>query len=177
MKDKKTINQFKKSRGITFLILVAMSYLVLFLFKPEATGEALFQTGKTLLKIIPLLIFVILAIASVNLYVEGDKIKQHLGEGSGIKGWFWAILVGILVSGPVYIFFPFLRELKKRGTKNSLIVVFLYNRNIKILFFPVMIFYFGWGFTLISSIYIIIFSILNGLIIGYILNNKTNYKH
>ncbi|MBW2540150.1 MAG: hypothetical protein JRE27_11165 [Deltaproteobacteria bacterium] len=70
----------------------------------------------------------------------------------------------MLVSGPPYVLYPLLGELKKRGMTNSLLAVFLYNRNVKIPFIPAMIYYFGLKFTIILSVYIIIFSIMNGKI-------------
>jgi len=67
--------------------------------------------------------------------------------------------------GPAYTWFPLLKNLKKKGMRPSLLVAFLNNRAVKIPLLPMMIFYFGWSFTLIANGYLIIFSIMNGLII------------
>jgi uncharacterized membrane protein YraQ (UPF0718 family) len=101
-------------------------------------------------------------------------IIKYLGQEAGLKGWLLAIIGGILVSGPPYILFPLLKDLKKKGMSNALLAVFLYNRNVKIPFFPVMIYYFGLTYTVIISFYIIIFSIFNGLLINFFL--KENRK-
>jgi uncharacterized membrane protein YraQ (UPF0718 family) len=60
-----------------------------------------------------------------------------------------------------------LAELRKHGMKDSLIAAFLYNRAVKIPLIPVMIYYFGWLFTALIMIYMIAFSIINGLIVGF----------
>jgi len=58
-----------------------------------------------------------------------------------------------------------LAEFRMHGAKNSLLAAFLYNRNVKIHFLPVMIYYFGLRYSLIVSVYIILFSVVKGLLI------------
>jgi len=159
-------NNKKISFPFIFLLLICILYFILSFFNNDLIVNALINTGKMTLKIIPILIFVFIFSIFINLYLKNDTIKKHLGENSGIKGLLYAIIGGILISGPPYILYPMLNKLKKSGVKNSLIAVFLYNRNIKIPFIPVMIFYFGLTYTVIISIYILIFSILNGFLIN-----------
>jgi uncharacterized membrane protein YraQ (UPF0718 family) len=90
---------------------------------------------------------------------------KFLGEKSGIKGFIFAVIGGILSLGPIYMWYPMLFDLRKKGMKSSLIAIFLYNRAIKIPLLPMMIYYFGPMFTLILTIYMIIFSVINGLIV------------
>jgi len=155
----------KLSNSTKFLIGVIFIYLIIAPFNFTATKDAFLYFLSMLLKIIPLLAFVFIIMIGVNLYLTEDKIKKHIGESAGIKGWIYAMIAGILISGPPYVLYPLLGDLKKHGMKNSLIAVLLYNRNVKIQFIPAMIYYFGLKFTIIISIYIIIFSILNGLLI------------
>jgi len=159
-------NNKKISFPFIFLLLICILYFILSFFNNDLIVNALINTGKMTLKIIPILIFVFIFSIFINLYLKNDTIKKHLGENSGIKGLLYAIIGGILISGPPYILYPMLNKLKKSGVKNSLIAVFLYNRNIKIPYIPVMIFYFGLSYTIIISIYILIFSILNGFLIN-----------
>ncbi|MFH1611677.1 MAG: permease [bacterium] len=116
-------------------------------------------------KIIPILLIAMIAMAIIDLYFTPERLQKYFGCNSGIRGWIYAIMLGILISGPPYILYPMLGELKKHGMKDSLLSVFLYNRNVKLQFLPVMVFYFGFVYTLLISIYIIIFSIIGGLII------------
>ena len=89
-----------------------------------------------------------------------------MGGESGIKGWVLAISMGILSHGPIYVWYPLLKDLRDHGMRSGLIAVFLYNRAIKIPLLPVMIFYFGIGFVIILSIYMMIASVVEGKIIN-----------
>ncbi len=168
----KLINKNRISGGVKFLIIVLVIYLVIALFNFSIIKDAFFDFLQMLIKIVPILVIVFVVMVLVNLYFTRDKIGKYLGKESGIKGWLYAIISGILVSGPPYILFPLLGEIKKGGMKNSLLAVFLYNRNVKIPFLPVMIYYFGLSFTVILSLYIIIFSILNGKLIGWLVKDR-----
>ena len=155
----------KFSGGIKFFLIVLVVYFIIALFNAEAVEIALMNFLRMIWKIIPILMVVFFAMILINLYFTEKRIKKYFGQQSGIKGWIYAIISGILISGPPYVLYPFLGELKKHGMKNSLLAVFLYNRNVKIPFIPVMIYYFGLGFVIIISFYIIAFSILNGVLV------------
>jgi len=165
----------KKNRisgSIRFLLIILILYLIVFLFSISVAKEAFLNFLIMFVKIIPILGMVFLIMMLTNLFFTTERIKKHLGEESGWKGWIYAMIAGIIISGPPYILFPLLGELRKGGMKNSLMAVFLYNRNVKIQFLPVMVYYFGLNFTLILSLYIIIFSIFNGQIIGWFLRDR-----
>lgn len=161
----------KLSGGMKFLIIVVLIYLVIGLFNFSVAWNSFLDFLQMSLKIVPILVIVFVVMALVNLYFTKERIGKYLGAESGFKGWIYAIVSGILVSGPPYVLYPLLGELKKDGMKDSLVAVFLYNRNVKIPFIPVMIYYFGLNFTVVLSLYIIIFSILNGKIMGWLTDN------
>ncbi|MEA1926129.1 MAG: permease [Patescibacteria group bacterium] len=173
-------NQVKKQKiggGTKFLMAVLILYAVMALSNFQFASEAFLSFLRMLVRITPILIVVFFIIAGVNFYFTPQKVKKYLGHGSGFKGWLYAVISGILVSGPPYILFPLLGELKERGMKNSLLAVFLYNRNVKIPFLPVMVFYFGLSFTVAVSVFIIFFSILNGLLLGWwVADNQKIYN-
>ncbi len=150
-----------------FLIFVGLVYFLLFIKDSSSAIMAIKNTAIMLVKIFPLLVIVLFFMSVVNLYIESGKIKEHMGKESGIKGIMYAIIAGILVSGPPYVLFPMLRDLKKGGARSGLLAIFLYNRNIKIPYIPVMIYYFGLNFTIIISTLIVLFSILNGMLVEF----------
>lgn len=160
------------SGGIKFLIIVLLIYSVIALLDFSVAKKAFLGFLLMFVKVIPVLVVVFTVMVLVNLYFTKERIGKYLGRESGIKGWVYAIISGILVSGPPYVLFPLLGELRKEGMRNSLLAVFLYNRNIKIPFLPVMVYYFGLGFTIILSLYIVIFSVLNGKIIGWLRKDR-----
>ena len=83
-----------------------------------------------------------------------------------------AIFGGIISTGPIYLWYPLLSDLKEKGMKDSFIAAFLYNRAVKIPLMPMMIFYFGIRFTVILTIYIVIFSMINGFCVEKLLFKK-----
>jgi len=159
----------KINGGIKFLILVLLIYLIISFVDFSIVKQSLSGFLSMFIKIVPILGIVFIVMVVANLYFTKDRIGKYLGEKSGIKGWLYAIVSGILVSGPPYVLFPLLEDLRKKGMKNSLLAVFLYNRNIKIPFIPAMVYYFGLDFTIILSLYIILFSIINGKLMDWIM--------
>lgn len=161
-----------KSHGIYFLIMVISLYLILFIFQQENIHKSLKASGILLIHIIPILVLVIFFMGIINYFVESKKVSKYMGKKSGIKGWSLAISTGILSHGPIYIWYPFLKELRDQGMRSGLIAVFLYNRSIKIPLLPLMIYYFGPIFASVLFVYMIIASIIEGKIIEKIENHS-----
>ncbi|MCK4918724.1 MAG: permease [Candidatus Pacebacteria bacterium] len=163
----------KKINGVTkFLIVVLITYLIVALFNFSIAQKAFVDFLLMFIKIIPILVFVFILMTIINFYFTPEKIKKHLGENSGIKGWIYTMFSGIIISGHPYVFFPLLKDLKEHGMKDSLLAVFLYSKNIKIPFLPVMVYYFGLSFTIVLTIYTAIFSVLNGIIVEWLIKRR-----
>lgn len=166
----KKFNQLKN--GTKFLLIVILIYLILASLDFNLAKNGFYYTLNIFIKISPILLLLIFINFLINRYFNSKIIIKYLGKESGLKGWLLAIIGGILVSGPPYVLFPLLKDLKKKGMSNALLAVFLYNRNVKIPFLPVMIYYFDLTYTVIVSFYIILFSIFNGLLINFFLKEK-----
>ena len=167
MKDH-TKGKKKIPYGIYFLVFVILLYFVLFFFKPEGIQKALMASGNLLIRIIPILLLVLLFMGLMNYFVHPKTVSKYFGKGSGIKGWILAISMGILSHGPIYVWYPLLRELREYGMRTSLVAAFLYNRAIKIPLLPLMIYYFGGIYVAVLLIFMIIASIVEGKIIEVI---------
>ncbi|MEA3463582.1 MAG: permease [Patescibacteria group bacterium] len=157
---------------LKFLLAIIFLYLIVALLDIGIVENALINFLIMSLKIVPVLCLVFIIMVLIELYFTKKRVGKYLGSKSGIKGWFYAIISGILISGPAYTLYPLLGELKKNGMKNSLLAVVLYNRNVKIPFLPAMVYYFGLNFTIILSLYIIIFSIFNGKIVELLASKR-----
>jgi uncharacterized membrane protein YraQ (UPF0718 family) len=151
--------------GGIFLLVVLAIYLVLGLTRPDLAGKAFSVMRRLMLHLVPVLILVFGIMFVTNLFCEARGIVTLLGVGSGVRGWILAISGGIVSSGPIYMWYPLLSDLKERGMKDSLIAAFLYNRAIKIPLLPMMVYYFGWSFTAVLSMYMVLFSIINGILV------------
>lgn len=165
-------NNKKIKGGLKFFLVTLFLYAILLIFDYSSAYLVLLDFLEMAKKIFPLLFFVFLAMISVNIFLTEEVLKKHLGEGKGLKGFLYATIAGILVSGPPYVLFPMLGELKKKGLSDYHLAIFLYNRNVKIPFFPALILYFGFSFSIILSTYIIIFSFFNGILLDSLLKKK-----
>jgi uncharacterized membrane protein YraQ (UPF0718 family) len=149
----------------TFLLLAVIGYVILGIFDFALLRNVLCILIRLIARIAPVLLIVFVVMFFTHLFFEGQRIVRFLGKGSGFRGWMVAIAGGIASSGPIYMWYPLLSDLKEKGMTDSLIATFLYNRAIKIPLLPMMVHYFGWDFTLALSIYMVLFSVINGVIV------------
>lgn len=162
---KKKKNSKTQYFNIYFLLIVITLYFVLFFLNSKKLLNALNASWNIFLSIIPIFVLVIFLMGLSNLFLKPKKVKKYLGEESGLKGWFLSVAFGIISHGPIYMWYPLLKDLKGHGMRTGLIAVFLYNRAIKIPLLPVMIFYFGIYFVILLTFFMILASILQGKII------------
>lgn len=171
-----TFNQLKEKISFQWLFCLIMIIIfgLVFLLNPNIGNQSWQYFIGLIKKIAPLLLIVFALLFILNLAIQPKTVIKYLGGKSGIKGWLIAIIGGIISSGPIYLWYPLLADLKEMGTRHSLIAAFLYNRAIKIPFMPVLVFYFGWTFTVVLTFYLIIFSIINGLVVEKLLKYNPN---
>jgi uncharacterized membrane protein YraQ (UPF0718 family) len=148
-----------------FLIIVIILYLVLAFVDAVLAKTAFFEFIFLVKKVIPVLFLVFMLTFVFNLFLDPKKMKAFVGKSAGPQGWVVSIVGGILSSGPIYIWYPLLKDLKEREMKDGFIAAFLYARAVKIPYIPMMFYYFGIPFTIILSFYMVVFSILNGFLI------------
>lgn len=58
-------------------------------------------------------------------WVSNDTVTKYLGQASGAKGIAFALLLGAMPSGPLYVAFPMAAALLKKGARVSNVVVLL----------------------------------------------------
>ncbi len=165
-----------KRRGLggwLFLTLVLIAYGLLSLVEPEAAAQALAFFMRVMQQVFPVLglVFVLLFIA--NLVLEPKWIKRYLGKGAGFKGWLAAVSGGILSIGPIYAWYAVLSELQEKGMRTALIATFLYSRAVKLPLLPLMIHYFGFVYTLVLCLYLVIFAVINGILVEKLVAQET----
>lgn len=166
----------KSYAGWWFLLITAVISIIVFLFKPEVLLPSLIFFLDILKKIIPIFIFIFILLVLVNYLVKQEWLVKHMGKGSGWKGWLFALIGGIVSTGPIYMWYPLLNDLQKKGVRNGLMATFLYNRAIKPALLPLMVFYFGVAYVIILTVVMLIISLLQGIIVEKIVNTDKN-KH
>jgi len=161
--------QFKKISGAWFfLIFMVIFYLLLFFINSNLFISSLIFFHQILIKIIPIFLLVWFLMVIANYFITPKFVFKYFDKKSANK-WFFAIIGGILSEGPIYIWYPLLADLKKKGLDYGFVACFLYNRSIKLPILPAAIYYFGWKYILILAIIMIMASISQGIIINKII--------
>ena len=149
-----------------FPIVILAAYGILFAVMPDRVSLALKSSGNIFLNMVIPLCLVLVLMILLNLFLRPAQITRFLGKGAGIKGILLPAAAGIISMGPIYAWYPLLKDLRGKGAGNSPIAIFLYNRAVKPFLLPVMIGYFGWAYVVILTI----LTILASVAIGYSMN-------
>ena len=150
------------------IIIVAVIAL---LFFPDKSGPVLSVSKNYFLELIMILPAIMIIIGLFSVWIPKEIVVKYMGKTSGIKGIFFAIALGMLPTGPLYIAFPMAVSLLKKGAKISNIVIFISAwACIKLPQELVEIQFLGIEFTLLRLALTIIFVIIMGIIIEKIIN-------
>ena len=153
-------------RLILFPVLMLLIYVALFAVMPEKAIAAFKSSGKIFLNIIIPLGFVFILLVVFNLFLNPAHIVKLFGKKSGIKGIMLSSAAGIISMGPVYAWYPLLRELREKGAANSLMAIFINSRAVKPFLLPVMISYFGVRYVIVLTVVTMTGTIVAGYITG-----------
>jgi len=149
--------------AIVFPAAVLAAYGVLYAAAPDGASAALRISGDVFLTILVPLGVVFIFMVLLNLFLKPGQVARFLGKGAGARGAVIAVAAGIVSAGPIYAWYPLLRDLREKGAGNSFLAVFLGNRAVKLFFLPVMVSYFGWLYVLILTL----LTVLSSLVVGY----------
>jgi len=149
-----------------FPLAVVLLYVVLYVIMPDRTTRALAASGQILVQVaLPLCIAFALMVL-LNLFVKPAHVSRFLGTGAGLKGVAISTLAGAISTGPIYAWYPLLKDLRERGASNFHVANFLGNRAVKPFLLPVMVFYFGWPYTIVLNLLLILGAILMASLVG-----------
>lgn len=156
----------KQSNKISWIMLAitAVIYIITAMLNPHVAMNALQKSYEIIISIAPIIVVVLFLMAIFSTLTKSKNIVKHIGEDSGLKGWFIAIFGGVLSHGSTYIWYPILAQMRSDGAKDGLLIAFFYARAIKLPWIPVMIAYFGVTFTIFLSVYILLGAIMQGLV-------------
>lgn len=160
-------------RTALFPTSVLVVYGILFVFLPDQASLALRSSLRIFLNILFPLCLVFTLMVVLNLFLKPVHIAKFLGKGVGVKGFFLTATAGIISMGPIYAWYPLLKELRERGVSNSLIALFLGNRAVKPLLLPVLISYFGWTYAVILTVLTMLGSLAVGFTTGALVKDET----
>ncbi|QYZ79461.1 hypothetical protein E2N92_08490 [Methanofollis formosanus] len=146
-----------------FLAVVLLVYAVVFILDPDLAARSLARFAALLRQVIPALVLVFLLLFAVDLFLTPKRVAGALGREAGARGWLIATVVGVVSTGPVYLWFPLLADLRKNGMRPALAAAFLYCRSVKLPLVPLMVYYFGWLYTAVLTVFMLGFSVVVGL--------------
>jgi uncharacterized membrane protein YraQ (UPF0718 family) len=158
--------------GWVFLAVVLVIYGATAFVDSELALRAMVLFTQLLNKVLPVLVLVFVLIFAVDLLLNPKRVEKYLGRRSGIVGWLTAIVAGILSTGPVYAWYAVLHDLRQKGMRTALVAVLLYNRAVKLPLLPLLVHYFGFGYTMVLALYLIGFSIISGLLMERIVGAR-----
>ncbi len=150
--------------GWYFLLIVIVLYVIIGLLKIEVLLPSLRFSFKIIKNIIPVFVVIFALLVAFDLFASPYSVRKYLGKSSGFRRWLIAIGGGIISTGPIYMWYPLLKELKKQGIQYGFVATFLYNRAIKLPLIPMMIVYFGLKYTLVLAMVMITISVIQGII-------------
>ena len=150
------------ARILIFPVCVLVCYGILCAIDPHKALIAMRTSGNLLLTIFLPLVLVFVIMLALNLFVKPAQIVGLFGKGLRIKGIVLSLVAGIISMGPIYAWYPLLKNLKEEGAGNGPIAIFLYSRAVKPFLLPVMIAYFGWVYVGILTALTVFASIVIG---------------
>jgi len=161
-----------KRSGLKKLIFpgsVLMIYGIVFVISPAGAAMAFRGSTRILFNLMVPLGLVFSLMVFMNLFLKPTHIVRFLGKEPSSRGIILSAAAGIISMGPIYAWYPLLKELRKKGASNSLIAVFLGNRAVKPFLLPIMISYFGWVYVLLLTFFTITGSVAAGFLVSILL--------
>jgi uncharacterized membrane protein YraQ (UPF0718 family) len=166
------MKQAKRSnRTWFFLIGIVVLYVIIFFVERTLFMSSMAFFIGLITKIMPIFVLVFILMTLANLLITPQVIKRHL-TGATFKQGLFAIIGGILSTGPIYMWYPLLSDIKQKGFSRGHLAIFLYNRAIKLPLLPIAIFYFGVKYVCVLTFVMIAVSILQGVIIDHLIPEK-----
>jgi len=159
---KKLKGKKDSARILTFPVCVLVCYGILCAIEPHKALMAMRTSGNLLLYIALPLVLVFVIMLALNLFVKPAQIVGLFGKGANIKGIALSVVAGIISMGPIYAWYPLLKNLREEGAGTGPIAIFLYSRAVKPFLLPVMIAYFGWVYVVILTLLTVFTSIATG---------------
>jgi len=129
--------------------------------------------GWTLLTMLQLLPCAFVLIALFDVWVRRETVERHFGQGSGLRGYLWVILLAGMTVGGLYVAFPVAYSLFRKGAKLS--VVFAYVGLAGVCRIPMTVFeatFMGGRFTAVRLAVSIPLVIVSSMILGAALQRR-----
>lgn len=160
-----------KQRLILPAIVLAI-YIVLAMFNPEKILKSVRYSTNILMSVLPILLLVLLFMFLFNL-IDEKKLRKVMENSPQFAQYMVMTILGTLSHGPIYAWYPLMKEFHNKGISYGSVASFLYARGIKLTLLPILVSYFGLKFTIILTVYMLVFSYMQGILIDILMKKKT----
>jgi uncharacterized membrane protein YraQ (UPF0718 family) len=167
MKNEQKKNEQKKNtsyKRFYLLIGVLIAYGVLFVIDSEKTGISTLYSLKIMKDILPILAIVYIFMALFN-FIPEKHLKSYIQKTTGFYQYLIMSVLGMISHGPIYAWYPLLKDLGNRGLTEGSIAAYLFSKGIKLTLLPIMIHYFGFPLTAWFTLTLFLLSFLQGYLI------------
>jgi len=112
----------KRHKASFILLAIALTLTAVNLNYGLSISKIVWNNVLTMAGVLPP-IFVLIGLLDV--WVPKEVMIKYMGEKSGLKGLFFAFILGSLAAGPLYVAFPVAALLLKKGARIGYVVFFL----------------------------------------------------
>jgi len=161
-------NQKWNSGRLCFLIFVVALYTALYVAAPQKTIAAIQMAGGIGFKLIMPLCIVVFMMMVFNVWLTPGHITRAIEKCSGYKAGLYAMGAGVISMGPVYAWYPLLKNLRDKGLGNGLIAIFMGGRAIKPAYMPLLASVFGWQYVALLTLFTIAGTLAAGFLVGLV---------
>jgi len=129
------------------------------------------RKGMTMfLKLLPVLIIMLALVSVVLFLIPNETLVKYMGEGSGVKGWITAALLGSIALIPGFIAYPLCGILLKNGVAYSVIAVFITTLMMTgFITLPLEAKFFGWRISIVRNTFSLVAALFIGLLMSLFL--------
>lgn len=174
MKSKPSNKKNGLLRDTIFLMAIIFLTIILLFIYPQKAEPVSSISWDYFFEMILILPAVMVIMGLFSVWMSDETITKYLGKSSGLKGILLALFLGMLPTGPLYVAFPIAASLIKKGARVSNIIIFLSAwACIKLPQELVELEFLGFNFMITRLILTIIFVIIMGLSIEFIMH-RTN---
>ena len=161
----------------TIIVLAVLAVILLLIAFLQGGAHLVFEGfltgGETLIGLIPLLIVAFLVAGLVSVLIPKDLVSSYLGKEAGWKGPFLGSIMGALVPGGPFFFYPLMATLIVSGANVGTMISFVAAKTLwNITRIPMEIAFVGIELTAIRfvvtfAIPVLVGSAVNALLPGY----------
>lgn len=108
-----------------FFFISLLCLMLIFIFNKDIGASAITSARSSFLQMLSVLPPIMLLLGLMDVWIPREILMKYMGDNSGFKGIFLALLLGSLAAGPMYAAFPFTAVLLKKGVRFSNVIIFM----------------------------------------------------